>query len=231
MPRGWMVSHWILAVNGLVFAVDRLVFFGRLFWLGGKFGPAIWAGEHYRLLTSVFLHADLMHLLLNSYALYLFGPMIERAIGPWRFLVLYLLGGLWGSAASLYFSPLAFSIGASGAIFGLLGYLLFTRWRDPLAMSPALSRWVTTIVILNIAFTVIGPRIDVWGHFGGLLGGFLAGWVVGLPDWRGWHPLRRPVRDVALGALVLVALAAFIGLGVTPPAGRGLGPPGPVWFP
>lgn len=210
--------QWILIINGLVFLLDILIGRRSLLLAGAKYGPAIWAGQYYRLLTAVFLHVDIFHLLMNGYAIYLLGPLLERSLGSLRFLVLYLMGGLAGSAASLYFQPWGISVGASGAVFGLFGYLLYTRWRSPLSLSPALSQWVTTILVLNLLITILpGTRIDMWGHFGGLAGGFLAGWVVGLPGRRNWPLLSGDPRQ-ALGAVAAVAaLAYFIWLSITPP--------------
>src|SRR5690625_5245252 len=205
-------AYILIAINVAVYLIEALFFSGRpLLMAGANFGPAIRAGEYYRLVTSMFLHGDMMHLVMNGLAIYILGTMVESSIGPWRFLVLYFAGGLAGSAASLYFIPTIPSVGASGAVFGLFGYLLYTRWRNPMALSPAVSQWLKTLLIVNIVITVLpGTNIDVWGHFGGLAGGFLAGNIVGLPGWRATRTRTRQPREI--GRAVLATLILLLGI-------------------
>lgn len=210
----WLSSaaYVLIAINVAVYLIEALFFAGRP-WLvaGWNFGPAIRAGEYYRLVTSMFLHSDMMHLAMNGLAIYILGTMVESSIGPWRFLVLYFAGGLAGSAASLYFMPNVASVGASGAVFGLFGYLLYTRWRNPLALSPAVSQWLKTLLIVNIVITILpGTNIDIWGHFGGLIGGFLAGNIVGTPGWRDYA--ARMSRPQELGRAVLATFLLLFGI-------------------
>lgn len=212
------LSYGIIAVNVALFLLDQLTGRRTLIILGAKWAPAIWSGQYYRLLTPVFLHWDIMHLLMNCYAIYLLGPFLERSLGRARFFAVYMLGGLIGSAASLFFRPDTISVGASGAVFGLFGFLLFTRWRRPLSIPPALNQWITSILILNIVITVLpGTRIDMWGHFGGLAGGFLAGFVVGLPGQPGWSVGSSDGSRRREGLIALAAMALFIWWSVVPP--------------
>ena len=122
-------------------------------------------GEVYRLLTSAFLHGGLLHLLLNVYAIYLFGPHIEAALGRVRFIVLYLVSALGGSALSYAFAaPNQPSLGASGAVFGLLGaFLVISRKlrRD--------TRAVLVLLAINFAYGFLVPRVDWRAHLGGLV--------------------------------------------------------------
>lgn len=210
----WLSSaaYVLIAINVAVYAIEALFFAGRpLLMAGWNFGPSIWAGEYYRLVTSMFLHGDMMHLLMNSLAIYIIGTMVESSIGPWRFLVLYFAGGLAGSAASLYFMPYVASVGASGAVFGLFGYLLYIRWRNPLALSPAVSQWLMTLLIINIVITILpGTNIDIWGHFGGLAGGSLAGNIIGAPGWR--SNIARMQRPQELSRAILATLVLVCGI-------------------
>lgn len=216
LPAELSASYAIIGINVAVFLLDMLLGGRILVAAGGKWAPAIWAGQHYRLLTAVFLHWDVLHLLMNSYAIYLLGPLLERSLGTARFLVLYILAGLSGSAASVIFYPGTFSVGASGAVFGLFGYLLFTRWRSPFTIPPALNQWITSILVLNLVITFLpGTRIDVGGHLGGLAGGFVSGFVVGLPGQRSW-PLLEGGRHAAAAIVALVALIGFIGMSTSP---------------
>lgn len=124
-------------------------------------------GEYYRMLTSAFLHAGLLHLGLNMFALYLFGSQVEAALGMARFVALYLLAALGGSAASLFFSsPHQLSLGASGAVFGIFGaYFVIAR-------SKGLdTSQVGGLIVINLILGAVVPQIDNAAHVGGLVTG------------------------------------------------------------
>ncbi|BAS27342.1 rhomboid family intramembrane serine protease [Limnochorda pilosa] len=215
---GRSMTQTLLVVIAAIFVLDMLTG-GWLLRAGAKYGPAIWGGQWYRLITSAFLHAGLMHLATNAFSIYIIGPVVENMLGARRFLLVYLISALMGSAASLYFSPLTLSVGASGAIFGLMGYILYARWQRPRVVPAELRQWVLGILLLNVFITFVLPRIDVWGHLGGLVGGFAAGFVAGAP---GPSPLdlARSGRPGALGAAVVasVALVGFVWLTLQPGA-------------
>jgi rhomboid protease GluP len=143
---------------------------------GANARPFLAAGEIWRLIASTFLHANELHLLVNAYALYLLGGNLEAFYGPWPFLFLYLVSGICGSLASAGLAE-RISVGASGAIFGLLGgSIVFAfRYRGILPsrvakiMGPALLPWLG----VNLALGLIAPRIDMNAHLGGLAGGAL----------------------------------------------------------
>ncbi|NTV62815.1 MAG: rhomboid family intramembrane serine protease [Oscillochloris sp.] len=146
--------------------------------LGAKVNDLIAAGAYWRLLSATFLHANLVHIFFNGYALYALGPEAERIYGSRRFLALYLLSGLAGSIASYVLSP-AVSVGASGAIFGLIGGLgsFYVLNREALGASgKAQVQNMVAIAMINlfIGFGSAGT-IDNWAHLGGLVGGALAG--------------------------------------------------------
>ena len=155
---------------------------------GANYGPLVAEGDTWRLVASIFLHANLLHLALNAWALYVLGRNVEAFYGPWKLVAVFLLSGLAGSIASAQFSH-AISVGASGGIFGLLGAsIVFAfRWRAKLAsvflgratrvMGTALLPWVA----LNLALGVLVPRIDIAAHLGGLVGGALLALVLN-PD-------------------------------------------------
>lgn len=199
-------AYVLIAANVAVFLLDAVLPGRPLTIAGAKFGPNVWAGEYYRLITPVFLHADLFHLAMNAFGIYFIGTMIEASIGPRRFLLLYFLSGAAGAAAGVLFAPFVPSVGASGAVFGMFGYILYLRWRSPFSVPPQLSQWVRTILILNVVISILpGTRIDMWGHFGGLAGGFLAGAVVGLPRATPW----ATPKDRAGALIAAVVLGAF----------------------
>ncbi len=201
------VSGALVVVNALVLLADLLVG-GRLTQLGASFPPAIARGEYWRLLTPVFLHAGLLHLALNSYAILIFGPGLEGLLGTGWFLALYFLSGLAASATSYAFSwRLAYSVGASGAVFGLLGAWVALHWRRRHFSRQARQGLASLLLLvgLNVAFGLVMPAVDNLAHVGGLAGGFLAGLAldpgVNLRAWR-WVG----VLGVLAGSLFLVYL-------------------------
>lgn len=124
-------------------------------------------GEYWRLITAAFLHYGPFHLLMNMLALWWFGSLLEQRIGSGKFLLLYLVSGLAGSAGALIASPLDPTVGASGAIFGILGAgLVLERQRDYVFGGSALG-----IIVINLVLTFSIPNISIGGHIGGLIGG------------------------------------------------------------
>lgn len=142
---------------------------------GWTWGPAIAAGEWWRLVTGAFLHSGLLHVGFNGYLLYALGNMLEPAMRSWRFAAVY-AGGLFGGAAGIMLLGWAGpAIGASGAVFGLMGAAMVglrRRGIDPFRSS------IGGLVLLNLAFTFLVPRVSIGGHVGGLIGGALVGAIV-----------------------------------------------------
>ena len=147
---------------------------------GANFGPLILDGEIWRLFTSMFLHIGLAHLFFNSYALFIFGPEMERLYGPDRFIIIYVLAGLFGSLASFGSrGPEVFSAGASGAIFGVIGMNLvyFILHRKTFGRFGR-QRMMNTLLIIgiNLVFGFTIPGIDNLAHIGGLIAGAVIGY-------------------------------------------------------
>jgi membrane associated rhomboid family serine protease len=163
--------------------------------------------QYYRIITSAFLHWNLLHLAANMLALFVLGPALENLLGRWRFLAVYLLSAIGGSVAVLLFGEYqTFVAGASGAIYGLFGAALLLNRQ--LGISVA---WLLMTLAINIAFTFTVPNISVEGHLGGLVVGALAGAAIGgLPTST---PHRLPTRwqGAGLGGL-FVALVVLIGV-------------------
>ncbi len=157
-------------------------------------------GEWWRLITAAFLHYGPIHLLLNMLALYWFGSLLEQRIGSGRFLLLYLVSGLAGSAGALVMDPTTPTVGASGAIFGILGAgLVLERQRDYVFGGSALG-----IIVINLIFTFSIPSISIGGHVGGLIGGAVA--TLGLSRFGRSH--------IAYGRAGLVGAATIVAVGV-----------------
>ncbi|WP_168198297.1 rhomboid family intramembrane serine protease [Crassaminicella thermophila] len=146
---------------------------------GAKYNPLIAAGEYYRLITNIFIHIGILHLTLNTYALKILGKDIEYMYGSLKFVLIYLLAGIFGSLASFLFSN-AVSAGASGAIFGLMGAYLYFGIRRPAIFSARYGMNIITLLIINIIFGLTNSNIDNFAHIGGLIGGFLTSYALGL---------------------------------------------------
>ncbi|MBI2965452.1 MAG: rhomboid family intramembrane serine protease [Chloroflexi bacterium] len=147
---------------------------------GAKYGPAIADGEYWRLLTAVFIHIGVFHLVANTIGLLIFGGMVERAYGMRAFIVIYVFAGVFGNVASYAAGPTV-SAGASGAVFGIVGafaaYLLANR--QVLGDLARRSLWgVAMIVVINIVFGATVGGVDNWAHLGGLLSGGLLGFFL-----------------------------------------------------
>jgi membrane associated rhomboid family serine protease len=153
----------------------------QIFAKGVLWAPFVAQGDWWRLFTAAFLHYGVFHLGVNMYSLYWVGSVLEQVIGRWKFLLLYLASGLAGSAGALVATPNAFTVGASGAIFGILGALWVLERHGHIASGGQIAG----LIVLNLAITflfsgfalggnVTGLTISVGGHVGGLIGGVVA---------------------------------------------------------
>ncbi len=168
-----------IGISALAFLLDILLE-GRLLVWGAK-SQAIWAGEWYRLIVANFIHSGVPHLLFNMYALYVFGRIVEELAGRGGFMAVYLIGGVTGFLTSLLARPDSLSVGASAAVFALMGYTLHFRLRRlPLRWLPIDSAFLQ-ILGLNVIMGLSVPNIDQFAHLGGFVGGFFAAGVLGLP--------------------------------------------------
>jgi len=210
-----IVTMTLIAVNLAVFVVgltmgenavsggsDQLTIDGGL--LGGGFlstGELIGvdAGEWYRIVTGGFLHSGILHVGFNMYLLYLMGRILEPALGRVPFAVAYFFSLLAGAFGVLLLDPNQLTVGASGAVFGLMGVLVvFQRSRGQSIMDSGLGG----LLILNLVLTFAVSNISIGGHLGGLIGGLIAGWIlIELPRQSRALPSFLPTAAVvALGA-------------------------------
>ena len=197
----------------------------QLDWLeayGAKINVLIRAGQLWRFLTPALLHGSIAHIGFNMYALYIFGVGLERHFGHRRFLLLYILTAFTGNVLSFLLSS-GYSIGASTAIFGLVGaegvFLLQNRKLFGSQFKGAIAN-IIFVVVVNL-FIGLAPGIDDWGHVGGLLGGLIFAWFAG-PRWevQGMYPAlymadKREPRQVLTGAAVVILIfgaLAMIGM-------------------
>ncbi|MGR3765020.1 rhomboid family intramembrane serine protease [Rossellomorea sp. NS-SX7] len=168
---------------------------------GAKYNPLIIEGEWWRLVTPIFLHIGVLHLLMNTLALYYLGNAVEKIYGRIRFVFVYMLSGIAGSFASYLFTA-NLSAGASGAIFGCFGALLYFGVLYPKIFFRTMGTNIIAVILLNLAFGFTIPGIDNAGHLGGLAGGFLAAGIVSVPG------LFRPLRQL----LILLVTVVTVGM-------------------
>ncbi len=201
----------LIAANVLVFV---LVGAGGAGWMdadgralirwGSNFGPLTADGQWWRLLTAMFLHGGLVHLGVNMLTLADVGRLCERLHGTFRFLLLYFVSGLLGSAASVWWNPSVNSVGASGALFGVLGatlvYMLDKRNAVPPAAMKAHVATLGVFVVYGLANGFASKGIDNFAHLGGLVGGLVCGWALApraRSDWRAIGGLAACVLAIA----------------------------------
>jgi rhomboid protease GluP len=186
---------------------------------GARINDFIRAGELWRFLTPILLHASIPHILFNMYALVIFGVGLERYFGHWRFLLLYLLGGFSGNVLSFVLSN-SYSVGASTSIFALVGAEGIFLYQNRGLFGKQFGRAIGNVIFVVVVNLVLGlsPGIDNWGHVGGLLGGLVFAWFAG-PKWQVEQSMNlggpmpnlhladtREARDVITGAAAVVLI-------------------------
>lgn len=151
---------------------------GTLLRFGAFYPPAIVAlGQYYRFITSIFIHIGLSHIFFNGYALYIFGPLIERLMGPKKYLLFFILTGLGGNLLTFIFNFNSLSAGASGSLFGLFGCFLYLIHRHRELVTDQGRRSILRLVLVNLVLTLVVPSISVTAHLGGLIIGYLLSYI------------------------------------------------------
>lgn len=167
----------------------------------GLFGPFVADGEWYRVLTYGFLHSSLIHIGFNMFALYILGRLLEPGIGTPRFVAVYFASVLGGALGALLLSPDSLTVGASGGVFGIFAAtFVIARGRG----IDALASNIALILLLNLAISVVAPKISLGGHLGGLVAGGMCALVI-LAGERG----RLGRNRVAVELLAIVAVAVL----------------------
>jgi len=215
------ITPIIIALNLVVFVAmlaTRVSFFApqsdQLLKWGADYGPQTLDGEWWRLLSSVFVHIGVVHLLLNMWCLWSLGRLAERMFGNWTFLALYLLSGLGGSLASVLWDPSIVGAGASGAVFGVAGGLVAFWYFGKVALPRSIIKRdfasILTFVGYNLAFGFAKEGVDNAAHIGGLLVGLALGALLHRPLPATTAPSRLRIGLIYAGAaLILVLVAAF----------------------
>jgi len=189
---------------------------GAIFRDGALFGPAVAAGDWWRLVTYGFLHAGLLHIGFNMLLLWLFGRELEPQLGTPIFLGIYFSCLLAGAFGALVFSPDALTVGASGAIFGLMGAaaaILYARGVNPFQTD------IGMLIVFNLVLSFVLSNVSVGGHVGGLVGGVVGGLAVATGErrrqrWIGWAGLAGVAIVSVVGAEMVARSAGYGGLGL-----------------
>ena len=199
-PKKIIVTNVIITLCVLVYILQ--LFNPKLLYLGANISDFVKMGEVYRIITCTFIHAGIIHLLCNMYSLYIIGSQLETFIGKARFIFVYIISAISGSLMSLIFTAGA-SVGASGAIFGLLGSLLYFGYHYRIYLGSVLKNQIIPIIILNILLGFMLPGVDNAAHIGGLIGGYLATVSIGIKN-------KSNRNEMINGIIVLVIYIAFL---------------------
>jgi rhomboid protease GluP len=219
-PR-YFVTPTLIGLNVAILALMALLgvplfnpTWNQLLAWGANYGPATLSSQWWRLLSSTFVHGGLIHLAFNMQCLWQLGRLTERLYGNWAFLALYILSGLGGSVASLWWNPNTLSVGASGAIFGVAGGLVAFLYLSKLPMPRAATQSILTSTMIfvgyNLLFGFASSGIDNAAHIGGLVTGALVGALLTrpLPPPIGFS--RLPKALVAVGLVLLLVMGTLI---------------------
>ncbi|GAA0745071.1 rhomboid family intramembrane serine protease [Clostridium oceanicum] len=185
-----VITYSIIVIN-ILFYIVTMFLSGNLFnsdinvlvMLGAKVNYLIDQGEYYRFITCMFLHGGLMHIALNMYALYAIGPLVESYYGKIKYLIIYFISGIVSSVFSYKFSD-SVSIGASGAIFGLLGATLILAYRNKHKIGKGFMQNIISVIVINLIIGLSIHNVDNFGHIGGLIGGLLVSLIIFLVSFK-----------------------------------------------
>ncbi len=177
---------------------------GKVVFNFGLYGPFVAEGDWYRLLTSGFLHASLIHIGFNMFLLYFIGRILEPALGTLRFTVLYFAALLAGSLGVMVLDPNALTLGASGAIFGILGAtFVLARGRG----MDAIAGEIGFLIVINLIFSFTAANVSIGAHLGGLVAGVICGGAIVLGERGRFGRNRLPFE---LAAMVLVGVVSVV---------------------
>lgn len=163
----------MFVVSGFGLSTEKLILFGA------NVSVLVKNGEFLRLITYMFLHGGFMHIFLNMYSLFVVGPRVEDFFGKWKYLLIYLISGITGGLLSVAMNGNVISVGASGAIFGLFGALLYFGYNYRGYIGSIIRSQILPIVMYNLIIGLFIPGIDMWGHVGGLIGGVIVANMLG----------------------------------------------------
>lgn len=199
------ITYFLIALNALVFILGNIGIMTNSFDLYTMFAlhrSYVQSGEIWRLLTAAFTHQSIIHFGLNMYALYIIGTQTETYLGRWKYLAIYIFSAIMGCLLSCVINT-GWSLGASGAIFGLMGSLLYFGYHYRLYLDSALRTQILPLIITNLVLGFLIPGVDNAGHIGGLIGGILMSMAVGVEN-------RSSKTDRINGTICSIILFAFL---------------------
>ncbi len=204
-PKTPVVTYTLIAINILIFLLGIIFNMqDALINLFANYGPLVTENhQYYRLFTSMFMHANFLHIAFNMYALYLLGSQAEGFFGKTKFLTIYILSGLSGSLLSILLNQGAVSVGASGAIFGILGALLYFGFNYRVYLGNTLIKEILPIILINLAFGFAITGVDNYAHIGGLVGGLTTAMATGFIT-------RTDKQDRINGIIITILLFGFL---------------------
>ena len=208
------ITKALIAINLAVYLITVEQGGGGLNSPGGSllerwilYGPAVAQGDWYRLVTSMFLHANLLHIGFNMYALWVIGTPVEQYLGRARYAGLYFVSGLAGSAGALLWTPLGLGLGASGAVFGVLGAMMILEWQITGRLAGNAMTWIAINLVIDFVYNSSGGSISIGAHIGGAIGGILI--TLGYAHWRGGRAQYGQLGLSGIFGLVAVAVASI----------------------
>ena len=203
-PKKPIITCILIAINILIFVLGVFLNIHEdLIMAFGDYAPLIKEGEYYRMITSMFLHVDIIHLGVNMYSLYILGKQAESFFGKAKFLIIYLLSGIGASLLSCLLTNGAVSVGASGAIFGILGALLYFGYNFRVYLGSSMVKDIIPIIAINLFIGAVTPMIDNWAHVGGLITGILTAMAFGFKT-------RSGNNDKINGIILTLILFGFL---------------------
>lgn len=204
-----IITYALIAINIIIFLLMYIIGNGSedtrtLVDFGALSKVLVQYGEYYRIITCAFLHIGILHLLCNMYALYVLGKDIESFYGRYKYIFIYLISAVIGSLTSLTFmDEYTISAGASGAIFGLMGSLLYFGYNYRVTLNNSINKQILPIIFINLLFGFMSSGVDNFAHLGGLLGGYIASMVVGVK-------YKTSRGEKINSAIVLILLLLFL---------------------
>lgn len=182
------ITSLIIAINVIYFGLLHL-FPGvndseTIFKWGAYYLPAIQDGQYYRFITPIFMQIGISHFIFNLFSIFLFVSVLESLIGRSRFIVIYLGAGIAGYLTTYLFSSSDLSLGASGAIMGVMGAFLYLSQKKSILLDDASRKTIIPILVVNLVYTFIDPQISITGHIGGLIVGYLLSLLMRIDSYR-----------------------------------------------
>jgi rhomboid protease GluP len=206
IPHARFTTVMILLINSALFIAEYVSPQSGISEYGRSVPAVLLDGQWWRLVTAGFLHAGILHILMNSWVLFDLGAEVELLYGTSRLIIFYFVSTVTGFAASSHIGGGHFSVGSSAGIFGLIGAMLAFGFTDRSALGRQVKALYTRWVIYGLVLSFI-PGVDIWAHIGGGLGGFVVGWLASTPRARlMW---KEPLLRAVAGVCIALTVAAF----------------------